>query len=242
MAGTFKLKLIQSHMMSDDCRHLIFSRDDQQALEFRAGQFIQIHFEYQGIPLKRSYSVASSPEEDYIEIAVSYVEGGAATRLLSELKPGETVDASGPYGRFYLEDNHPERYLFFATGTGVTPYRSMLKSIDLEQYSQTQFHLMFGARSEQELYYGDEFDQLHHQHPNFHFYPCFSRNPREACLALDRSGYVQKVVEELNPNPDTDIAFLCGNPNMVDAVFSTLKDSGLTAPQIKREKYISPKR
>jgi NAD(P)H-flavin reductase len=55
----------------------------------------------------------------------------------------------------------------------------------------------------------------------------------------DRNGHVQSALAELVPASDRDIAYLCGNPNMVDAAFNTLKDFGLPVPQIRREKYIS---
>ena len=71
------------------------------------GQFLQIHFHYaDGKPTKRSYSVATVGDGkapvQRIEIAVSYVEGGAATELLSTLDEGGAIEASGPYGRFCL--------------------------------------------------------------------------------------------------------------------------------------------
>ena len=56
-----------------------------------------------------------------------------------------------------------------------------------------------------------------------------------------RHGYVQNVLPELSPDPATDIAYLCGNPNMVDACFEALKAHGLPVPLIRREKYVSNK-
>ena len=56
-----------------------------------------------------------------------------------------------------------------------------------------------------------------------------------------RHGYVQQFLAEFSPNADTDIAYLCGNPNMVDACFEQLKADGLPIPQIRREKYVSSK-
>ena len=62
---------------------------------------------------------------------MSYVDGGAATALLSGLGEGEEVTASGPYGRFCLHDaDNNRRYLLVATGTGVTPYRAMLPLLE----------------------------------------------------------------------------------------------------------------
>lgn len=251
MADHFQLRLVDSFMLAPAVRHLIFERVDGQPLAFQPGQFLQVHFHYDdGTATKRSYSVAtigdgSSPngpvEVGRIEIAVSYVDGGAATKLLGELPVGGVIDASGPYGRFCLQatDTHP-RYLLLATGTGVTPYRAMLPQIDkLLARGDREVVLLYGARSEAELLYGEEFEAFAQTHPGFLFHGCLSREARATPRTSDRSGHVQHVLAELGPHADRDIAYLCGNPNMVDAAFAALKEFGLPVPQIRREKYIS---
>ena len=64
---------------------------------------------------------------------------------------------------------------------------------------------------------------------------------RAAPRAQDRKGHVQALIRELAPDPAGDIAYLCGNPNMVDEAFTLLKEAGLPVPHIRREKYISSK-
>ncbi|MCW8807822.1 MAG: FAD-binding oxidoreductase [Rhodanobacter sp.] len=251
MADHFQLRLVDGFMLAPAVRHLVFERVDGQPLAFQPGQFLQVHFHYDdGTATKRSYSVAtvgdgSSPggsvEVGRIEIAVSYVEGGAATKVLGELPQGGVIDASGPYGRFCLQeaDHHP-RYLLLATGTGVTPYRAMLPQIaKLLAGGGREVVLLYGARSEVELLYGEEFEAFAASHPGFTFHGCLSRQPRATPRPGDRSGHVQDVLVELGPRAERDIAYLCGNPNMVDAAFAVLKEFGLPVSQIRREKYIS---
>jgi ferredoxin-NADP reductase len=246
MAEHFTLRLADSHMLAPTVRHLAFERVDGQPLAFIPGQFLQIHFHYDdGTATKRSYSVAtvgdgSSPVQR-IEIAVSYVDGGAATKLLGELQLGGTIEASGPYGRFCLQDTdaHP-RYLLLATGTGVTPYRAMLPQFKkLLATGDREVVLLYGARNETELLYGEEFEVFAQATPGFTFHGCLSRQPRAVPRPNDRPGHVQSVLAEIVPAADRDIAYLCGNPNMVDAAFNALKEFGLPIPQIRREKYIS---
>jgi len=246
MADHFTLRLVDSFMLAPSVRHLVLERVDGQPLAFQPGQFLQVHFHYDdGTATKRSYSVATvgdgSAPVPRIEIAVSYVDGGAATRLLGNLQPGETIEASGPYGRFCLHpaDAHP-RYLLLATGTGVTPYRAMLPQIrQLLASGDREVVLLYGARSETELLYGEEFEAFARENPGFTFHSCLSRQPRAEPRPHDRSGHVQTVLAELAPHADRDIAYLCGNPNMVDAAFTALKEYGLPVAQIRREKYIS---
>lgn len=234
-------------MIAPAVRHMVFERVDGEPFAFVPGQFIQIHFNYpDGKPTKRSYSVGTVGDGkigpvDAIEIAVSYVEGGAATDLLGNLPVGDTIEASGPYGRFCLMDaDTNSRYLLVATGTGVTPYRAMLPLIAQLALSRgCTFALIYGARNEGELLYGEEFAAFAEKTPGFSFHPCFSRQPRAIPRPGDHSGRVQVALEALKPDVAGDIVYLCGNPDMVDQCFSLLKEAGLPVPQVRREKYIS---
>ncbi|MEO6969226.1 MAG: FAD-binding oxidoreductase [Rhodanobacteraceae bacterium] len=246
MAEHFHLRLADSFMLAPAVRHMAFERADGAPFAFVPGQFVQVHFAYDdGKPTKRSYSVGTigkgAGAVRRLEIAVSYVDGGAATRLLGDLPHGGTVEASGPYGRFCLMDADANaRYLLVATGTGVTPYRAMLPKIEkLIAQRGCTFVLLYGARSEAELLYGEEFEAFARAHAGFDFHPCFSRGARAASRPLDRLGYVQTVLPEFEPHPERDIAYLCGNPDMVDAAFTALKEAGLPVQHIRREKYVS---
>jgi len=245
----FPLRLASSRMLAPSVRHFVFTRDDGEPLAFIPGQFLQVHFSYaDGKPTKRSYSIATvHPDavavDTPIEIAVSYVEGGAATALFEALGEGDRIEASGPYGRFCLMPNDANRrYLLVGTGTGVTPYRAMLPELARQIRERgIEVVLLFGARTPAELLYGDEFAAFAAATPGFRFIPCYSRQMPEQPRADDRRGYVQEALDEFAPNADTDIAYLCGNPNMVDAAFEKLKNAGLPVPHIRREKYVSSK-
>ena len=245
MADHFQLRLAESRMLAPAVRHMAFERADGVPFAFVPGQFVQIHFTYpDGKPTKRSYSVATVSNESgavpRIEIAVSYVEGGAATNLLGNLPQGGIVDASGPYGRFCLDDGDANRrYLLVATGTGVTPYRAMLPQLEKLGQRGAEVALVYGARNESELLYGEEFEAFARQNPHFRFYACFSRAARSQPRSHDRAGRVHVALAELKPDPAHDIAYLCGNPDMVDQAFAMLKEAGLPVPHIRREKYVS---
>ncbi len=249
----FPLKLVGRRMLAPTVAHLSFVRDDGQPLDFVPGQFVQVHFSYaDGTATKRSYSLATIHDHalgpgDIVEIAVSYVSGGAATALFEGLRDGDQLQASGPYGRFCLQPaDANRRYLLIATGTGVTPYRAMLPLLERQMAERgIEAVLLQGARTPQELLYGDEFREFAECHPGFRYVPCLSRELPEPgspqAHADVRHGYVQQFLDEFAPRADGDIAYLCGNPDMVDACFESLKGHGLPVPQIRREKYVSSK-
>ena len=249
MVAHFPLRLTGSRMLAPTARHLVFTRDDGEPLDFIPGQFVQVHFHYaDGVATKRSYSLATIHDHalgagETVEIAVSYVTGGRATALFEGLQEGDRIEASGPYGRFCLMPGDSNtRYLLIGTGTGVTPYRAMLPELArLIAERDIEVVLLFGARTPQELLYGEDFYAFAAAHPRFRFVPCFSRAlPADAHPDV-RRGYVQDALAEFSPNAETDIAYLCGNPNMVDATFETLKARGLPVPHVRREKYVSSK-
>lgn len=247
MPAHFPLKLNARRMLAPSVAHLSFVRDDGAPLDYIPGQFIQVHFHYpDGTATKRSYSLATVHDHalgpgEAVEIAVSYVPGGAATALFENLPEGGAIEASGPYGRFCLMPNDANRrYLLIATGTGVSPYRAMLPQLAQQIRERgIEVVLLFGARSPAELIYGEDFLAFAREHPGFRFIPCFSRELPAEPLPEMRQGYVQTALEALAPDPAGDIAYLCGNPNMVDACFEALKGFGLPVPHIRREKYVS---
>ena len=236
-------------MLAPSVGHYQFVRDDGQPLDFVPGQFIQVHFRYaDGTPAKRSYSLATIHDHalgpgEAVEIAVSYVPGGAATALFEGLPEGGHVEASGPFGRFCLmPGDRNARYLLIATGTGVTPYRSMLPQLQsLMAERGVEVVLLQGARTPAELLYGDEFRAFADAHPGFRYVPCLSRELPPDPHPDVRHGYVQQHLGAFAPDAARDIAYLCGNPAMVDACFEALKGFGLPVPQIRREKYVSSK-
>lgn len=216
------------------------AREDGAKFEYTPGQFITLHLLWQDMVLRRSYSIATparqAGEAGEIEIAVTTIEGGRATDVLSNLRPGASIEATGPFGRFVLRDDPPVRYVLVATGTGVSPYRSMLPALS-EQLAASGYSadLLLGVRSREELLFGPDFEQFAEQHPGFRFCPSFSRHPDDGA----HHGYVQQQLARMPLDPEKDIVYLCGNPDMIDEAVAHLKSLGFNNPHIRREKYVS---
>ncbi|HQZ87602.1 MAG TPA: ferredoxin--NADP reductase [Gammaproteobacteria bacterium] len=228
-------------------QHLGFVPEDKQPIRFKAGQFITLNIEGPNKVLHRSYSIANAPGDDTVELACAYVEGGVATKLLFGLQPGDAVSASGPFGLFTLKEERPIRYVLIGTGTGVAPYRSMLKEIQdrfENAHPELNVALVLGVRNPKELLFGEEFAQFEKQQPRFKFYACYSQvgadrgnRPSENPASFERLGRVQVVFDELALNPENDIIYLCGNPNMIDENFTLLTEMGFDKKAVRREKY-----
>ncbi|ODN42639.1 FAD-binding oxidoreductase [Piscirickettsia litoralis] len=240
----FKLELKSAKMVTPSIRHMAFTRTDGQPLDYKPGQFISFLFDVDGKVKRRSFSVATIPgQTDEIEIAISYVKGGLASEALFNLESGQTLDAMGPAGRLVLQDDPAERILLTGTGTGIAPYRCMLPQIaeKLAANPKLEFKIILGVQYRKDALYAEDFRSFAAQHERLEFRVCYSREDLSQDKANDEySGYVQDQFDNLAMNPDNDIVYLCGNPNMIDDSFTKLTDIGFAMKQVRREKYISP--
>ncbi|MFM2322762.1 MAG: phenol hydroxylase [Pseudomonadota bacterium] len=240
----FHLTLEASEQIAPNVKHFTFCCKEGESFDFIPGQFITLHIPTAEKVLRRSYSIANKTHKatNKIEFAASYVPEGVASELLFTLQAGDTVTATGPFGRLILREEVPARYILVATGTGVTPYRTMLAELAsrFEQRPCFKVILLFGVRRPEDLLYRDEFVAFAEKNPWFEFRAYYSRFKPENALRYEYSGYVLNAFSEIAPNAKQDIVYLCGNPNMVDEVFSLLVNS-YTFPSeiIRREKYIS---
>jgi len=244
MPDNIDLKLISRKTLNDNTEHFVFNIQNNLSLQLIAGQFVRLLFQQDGEEVFRSYSVANKlkSNEDTIttiELAVSWVKGGLATIGLSGMKIGDIISASAPYGRFCLTDKKWNRYFLVATGTGVTPYRSMTNELKSRIADGAEVFIIMGARDESGLLYADEF-RNNARTNGYSYISCLSRATLEKPCKFDLQGHVQTYLSQVDFNCDNDVVYLCGNPEMVDEAFSLLKEAGLPVPQIRREKYVSP--
>ncbi len=246
----FELILTNTFLLNTRTRHLEFKINNDIPLQFKPGQFISLHIEKNSQIVRRNFSIASSPNEtNKIEIAATFVPNGIASTTLWNMQIGDQIHASGPFGIFVLRPadlNKIKRYILVATGTGVTPYRSMLNDLKLilRQNADIKIELLLGVRDRYELLYSDDFINFAKTIPSqFKFTACYSREQQSTVFdnSYEYIGYVQNKITELNINPTLDLVYLCGNPNMVDNSLSILEKLGLPRNKIIREKYISSK-
>ena len=223
--------------------HLAFMRKDDTTLNFIPGQFITFLFTVDGKVKRRSYSIASIPgKTDEIEIAISYMQNGMASKTMFNLLPNDCLTCSGPFGRLVLRDNdQPKRIILVATGTGVAPYRSMLPELEtrLTNDQNLQIILLLGVQYRKDLLYAQDFIDFSNTHKRFAFHAYFSRDALTTAKDYEHQGYVQSAFPALNLDAEKDLLFLCGNPNMIDEAYAWLTGQGFSSQQVRREKYLS---
>jgi CDP-4-dehydro-6-deoxyglucose reductase len=159
------------------------------------------------------------------------VEGGRLSPYLFSMRPGDAIEMSAPLGTFVLRQPARDSILI-ATGTGITPFRSILRAY--VPLGKSQFTLLFGVRYESHILYRAEFESMAREHTQFKFRPTLSR-PESGWAG--RTGHVQAHLQEaIGGRQDLDF-YLCGLKQMVDDVRGTLKEMGFDRKQIRYEKY-----
>jgi len=191
----------------------------RRGLRFRAGQHILLG--KAGSIHNREYSVYSSENDDYFEVLIKEVDEGLVSKQLKKLKPGEMVQVEGPLGFFTIPAEHIEssEFLFIATGTGIAPFHSFVRS-----YPSIRYTLLHGVRYGNEAYDKADYDAEKHL----------------LCTSGDNTGdYHGRVTQWLRENrvaPDTQ-CFLCGNFNMIHEAFEILEQKGIPPSNVHAEVY-----
>jgi ferredoxin-NADP reductase len=239
----FTLKLEDSYKIAANALHLIFRREDGEALPFIPGQFLTFLLPSPDGIKRRSYSIASIPgKTNDIEIAISYIAGGIASETFFKLTKGSVLTGSGPFGRLILRPQEtPKRFILVATGTGVAPYRAMLPELAMrmENDPQLQVVLLLGVQYRADFLYLEDFLTFAQQHPRFDFRAHLSRENVTPLAPYEYQGRVQTAFPNLMLDPAGDLVYLCGNPDMIDDAFAVLTDEGFAPQSVRREKYIS---
>jgi CDP-4-dehydro-6-deoxyglucose reductase len=241
---TFEGRLVRARSLSPNVRELTFERSDRQPMTFEPGQWLNVllppSIASEG-NMKRSYSIASPPDATpRFDIAVTRVQGGPVSTWLHAVEVGAVLSFVGPQGFFTRPAMGGPPALMIATGTGVTPMRSMMKA-SVSAGAPTPMWLLLGVRHEVDQLYSEEFATLAGAHPWIRFEPTLSQ-PQGAWHG--RRGYVQAHVRELwdklaeSSGGVTPHAYVCGLQRMVGSVRDLLrKDMGLAREQVHSERY-----
>jgi ferredoxin-NADP reductase len=239
----FAIRLASARALTPNVRALAFERADGQPMTHRPGQWVNLAIgRPEGGELLRAYSIASPPDgSPRFELAVTRVADGPGSGFLHAMSPGDELVAHGPHGFFTREPGEGGPSLFVATGTGVTPLRSMIHAA-LAAGAAEPLWLLVGVRRAADMLYSEEFEALAARHPNLRVWFSLSR-PEPGWAGL--SGYVQEHVPELfrrlgdegGPGAEPHL-YVCGLDRMVSVVRALgRKQLGMPRTRVHSERY-----
>ena len=205
--------VVESRVLAPSAYHLIVRRNE---FVFQAGMVVTIHG---SDPLEnRDYTICSGMNDHDLHILYRYIPTGRLTSKLVQLKVGDSVEMSGPFGQFVVRD--PTRpSVFIATGTGIAPCRSYVRS-----HPSLPLTILHGARRSHDLFFANDFRDKN-------YFPCVSQEFFK--------GFQGRVTDRLSlMNFDTDTHYyLCGAYEMIYDVSTLLKERGVPPSHIFTEAY-----
>lgn len=200
-------------------------------------------------PTFRAYSMANQPAENQVvmlnvRIATPpwdrtnakfmNVNPGVCSSFLFSRKVGDKVTISGPYGDFHIKDTDRE-IMFIGGGAGMAPMRSHIFHLFKTLHTNRKVSFWYGARSKNELFYVDEFDEIAKTNLNFSFNIALSE-PKAEDAWTGYVGFIHQVIEEnylkQHQEPEEIEYYLCGPPMMTAAVTKMLDNYGVPAEMI----------
>ena len=194
-------------------------RFNKNEMKFKPGQYITLGLE--GDTEVREYSVYSPDNVDYLEVLIKEVSNGRVSRQLRNCNQGDKLKFEGPFGYFTIdkEDIYTKKFLFVATGTGISPFHSIVGS-----YSGLDYTIIHGVRYGNEAYESETYDSSRYT----------------LCTSRDNKGHFYgRVTDYLLQNEfdKKSLVYICGNSHMIDEVFKILETQGFETNQFHAEVY-----
>lgn len=200
-------------------------------------------------PAIRAYSMANYPEEkDIIMLNVRIatpppgrddIPPGIMSSYIFNLKPGDEVVVSGPFGEFFARETDNEM-VFVGGGAGMAPMRSHIFDQLRRLKSKRKMTFWYGARSYREMFYVNDFDTLQAENPNFTWHIGLSE-PKPEDNWTGYTGFIHNVLYENylknHPAPEDCEYYLCGPPMMNAAVIKMLEDIGVERENIMLDDF-----
>jgi ferredoxin-NADP reductase len=199
----------------------------------RAGQHVDIRLTAEdGYQAERSYSIASPPEVEHVELTVEGLEDGEVSPYLTdEARPGDELEIRGPVGGWFVWDpNHPGPVLLVGGGSGVVPLMAMVR-----QRGTVPTTLLYSARSLEDVIYREELERL--EGDGLDVALTLTRAQPEGWTGYSRRVDAELLAEVAPPPQERPLAFVCGPTPFVEAVALALVELGHDPRLVKTERF-----
>lgn len=209
----------------------------ERDFEFKPGQYVIFHVPESEKTCRRSYSISTPPSDRrHFEVCVRAIAGGHGSNYVHRLRPGDRLKVEGPYGDFVLQESSDKEILMIATGTGISPIKSMLMHL-LDTRSSRRIRLFFGVRHESDLFYTDLYRGLSARNPEFS-YDIILSSPNPESWTGPRGRVTDLIENKVRPeDAEHTEAYLCGGIQMIEDVKAHLKARGFPDNAIHHENF-----
>lgn len=218
--------------------------EDEALFQFTQGQYLTFRRDFDGIELRRSYSICAGRDEGILQVGIKRVDGGAFSTWANEgLVPGARIDAMPPMGAFHtpLEAAASRHYLGFAGGSGITPLLSIIKTV-LAREPKSRFTLVYANRQVSTIMFREELEDLKNLYlGRLTVLHVLESEAQEIDLFTGRvdAEKCKALFEHWIDIASVATAFICGPEPMMLAIAASLREHGLADGQIKFELFAS---
>ena len=199
-----------------------------------AGQHVDVRLTAEdGYQAQRSYSIASAPEDEHLVLTVERLDDGEVSPyLVDELRPGDELELRGPIGGYFVwEASTGGPLLLVAGGSGVVPFRSMLRHRAAAR-SSAPARLLYSSRSLDEVIYRDELEHL-----GTDVRLTLTREQPDGWTGYGRRIDADLLAEVAWPPEERPLVYVCGPTAFVEVAASSLVGLGHDAGRIKTERF-----
>lgn len=218
----FNAVVAATRVLTHDVREIRLRLVEPREIDFRPGQYVQVQIPVGGGVEHRAYSISSTPDErGAIELIVRLVPGGLGSTYLHNVRAGDPVAFTGPYGDFVLSEDPDTEVVCVAGGCGIAPLKSIVLHVE-KKWPQRRCTLFFGVRTTNDVFYLREFEQKARRRPNFQVHYALSE-PKDDPHWEGQTGFIHLCVEKHLSGAGPRQAFLCGPEPMVKATEEVLK-------------------
>jgi len=223
---------------------LTISPDDQQPLDFKAGQFLTCYFE---VPresgdkktqtIRRAYSLSSAPGSGGYTLSIKKLPKGEASQFIhKELAIGDHFDIIGPSGDFILEEPLKDA-VFIAAGSGITPIKSQIESLLKSGFTQA-ITLIYANRNQRSIAFNKHFKALEKKHPNLKVIHILSR-PQAGWKGQRGRVDSERLSTLLRHTDLTNTHFyLCGPAGLINTTEAALANLNIPTKNIRKERFL----
>lgn len=200
--------------------------------DYLAGQFVQFLIP-QGESVKRlAYSLSSIPSDDFIEFCIKIHDDGVGCQYVLKMNENDTLNFQGPRGLFVHKEN-TSPLSFIGTGTGIAPLLAIVRD-ELENKNNTsEMRLLFGVRSEEDLFWITRLEELHTKYSNFHYEVTLSQPTAPETW----TGLRGRVTEHIQKYLQSQKFYICGSAAMIKDVREILIKNAIDAKAIHFEVF-----
>ncbi|MHC4230693.1 MAG: FAD-binding oxidoreductase, partial [Planctomycetota bacterium] len=188
-------------------------------------------------PIFRAYSISSPVyEPNVVELVVRLVPGGIGSTYLHNLKGGDRVAFTGPYGEFRLNEDPSMEIVCVGGGCGMAPMKNIIYTI-YHRWPERPCWLFFGCRTTHDIFYLERFEELAREFPNLHVVYALSDELGPDEQWDGETGFIHLAVDKCLEPGTARQAFLCGPPPMIAAVTRVLEEKGMNSEDVFYDEF-----